>query len=515
MANMRIGGLASGMDIDQIVGDLMKAQRIPINKLGQKKQILEWQRDDYRSMNKLLNDLDRFMFDGIMRLSSFTQKTVTSSDESKVTVKNQNAVSNQGSTIEVHELASAAKMVGASSIVKPTATFDPSGKLADQRANLSSDFTQTDIFIKAINADGTMPVDPVQINFDPATDSLNSVIEKINNSQAGVVAFFDSVTGKMSITAKNTGNNASGPEIELSGDFLTGSMNLDSNNDLAVPSSRGRSGTDADFTINGLRTTRSSNTFNINGFEYNLKGITTGEVRISSSTNIDAIFNSVKGFVDKYNETIGAINKELTEERYRKYQPLSDEEKEGMSEKQIELWEEKARSGILRNDSILSSAMNQMRLDFYSRVGVDGDSIKDNFDQLNDIGITTGNYRDKGKLVIDETKLKEALSKDPNAVYQLFNNDGTSYEAKGLAQRLRDTIKTTVEKIEKRAGNALRTNAQFTIGKNLISVDKQIESFEDKLIKIEDRYWRQFTAMEKAIMRSNDQAMYLMQQFNM
>ena len=65
----RIGGLASGMDIDTLVSDLMKAERLPLDKLTQKKQILEWQRDDYRSMNTLLSDFDKYIlkyfFEGI------------------------------------------------------------------------------------------------------------------------------------------------------------------------------------------------------------------------------------------------------------------------------------------------------------------------------------------------------------------------------------------------------------------------------------------------------------------
>ena len=62
VSTMRISGLASGMDIDKLVSDLMKAERMPLDKLKQKKQILEWQRDDYRSMNTLLQDLDSYIF---------------------------------------------------------------------------------------------------------------------------------------------------------------------------------------------------------------------------------------------------------------------------------------------------------------------------------------------------------------------------------------------------------------------------------------------------------------------
>lgn len=512
---VRIGGLASGMDIDTLVGDLMKAERIPLNKLNQKKQLIEWQRDDYRAMNKLLADLDTSIFDGIFRQSTFTKKTVTTSNESAVSVRNINATSNLNSSISVSRLAESANMVSSARI--GNASFDPNGKLADQKDNFNTPFVLTDTTIKieAIGKDGNMPAAPVEITIDPANDSLNSVIDKINNSTAGVVAFYDSVEGKVSMTAKNSGDNIAGAEIKLSGNFLTSQLNLDSDSDIAAGASRGKVGESAEFTINGLTTTRPTNTFVINGFEYTLKQTTgTNSVTVNSATDEEAVFKSVTDFVNKYNETIAGINSKVSEERYRKYQPLSDEEREGMSEKQAEMWDEKAKSGMLRNDSILSGALNKMRSDLYGRVGNDTDTVNDNYDQLAEIGITTSkNYRDRGKLVIDPNKLREAIKNDPNAIYKLFTNESTVESEQGIARKLRATIKDTINTIEGRAGNAMRTNAQFTLGRNLTSIDKQIDRFEDRLVKVEDRYWRQFTAMEKAIQKANEQSSYLMSQF--
>lgn len=61
---------------------------------------------------------------------------------------------------------------------------------------------------------------------------------------------------------------------------------------------------------------------------------------------------------------IDMVNGKLTEKKYRDYTPLTEEQKKDMTEKQIELWEEKAKSGLLRGDTILSGATNQMRTDF-------------------------------------------------------------------------------------------------------------------------------------------------------
>ncbi|WP_226085900.1 flagellar hook-associated protein 2 [Mesobacillus sp. S13] len=515
---VRIGGLASGMDIDTLVGDLMKAERIPLNKLHQKKQLMEWQRDDYRTMNKLLADLDELIKNGLYRSSTFTKKIVTTSDESAVSVRSISATSNMNSSLQVHTLAEAANMTSNGSVVTNLEGFDPNKTLDSQRGLFSQPFSDTQITIQSIGKDGKLGV-MTPIPIDPSVDSLNTVIDKINNSNAGVIAFFDSVTGKFSISAKNTGDIIGDAEIHLGGDFLTSALKMDDNNQLAVDAGnippRGKAGVNADFTINGLRTTRSSNIFVINGFEYTLKKTTASSVKVSSATDEETVFKSVKEFVDKYNETISKISSEVKEERYRKYQPLTDEDREGMTEKQAELWDEKAKSGMLRGDSILIGALNKMRSDLGGTFGVPGiDGINDNYDQLADIGIkTSSNYRDGGKLIIDDNKLREAIKNDPNAIYQLFNNNGAG-DSQGLVLRLRSTIENTVKNIEARAGNVFRTNSQFTLGRNLNNIDKQINRFENRLIKVEDRYWRQFTAMEKAIYKANEQSAQLMSQFS-
>ncbi|UZW67081.1 flagellar filament capping protein FliD [Priestia flexa] len=171
-------------------------------------------------------------------------------------------------------------------------------------------------------------------------------------------------------------------------------------------------------------------------------------MRVNVSNNTDKAVESIKDFVTKYNELIATLNGKTTEERYRDYSPLTDAQRESLTDKQAEQWEEKAKSGLLKNDSILSSGLNQMRSNWYSAVsGITGE-----FKQLTDIGITTStNYMDRGKLVINETKLKEALEKDPQSVMDLFSKNGETTSEKGIVRRLRESVADTVSKIEQRA----------------------------------------------------------------
>ena len=114
MAGLRIGGLASGMDIDGIVSQLMTAERMPLDKIEQKKIYTEWQRDDYRTMNTALSELDNLLSPlgkGVGRQAAFIKKTVTVSNDNALSVENVNSTNNFSGTIKVNRLATAATMI--------------------------------------------------------------------------------------------------------------------------------------------------------------------------------------------------------------------------------------------------------------------------------------------------------------------------------------------------------------------------------------------------------------------
>ncbi|WP_339147857.1 MULTISPECIES: flagellar hook-associated protein 2 [unclassified Sutcliffiella] len=499
---MRLTGFQSGLDINQMVADLMKAQRMPMNKLTQQKQLLEWKRDDYRETNRLLNDFRNLSFDMTLQ-RTYSQKQVTSSND-KVTATASSTAANVTYTISDVKVATPASIHSKEILNGTGEKFDPSKSIMDQRDKFSTppailgDGEEHSFTITTFDADGNEIQDTFKIN---QTSTMNDLMNKISTSKIGVTAFFDEVNGQLMLTRKNAGNlvGAEGKAFNFDGDFLTDTLNLGGSPEEVM-------GTDAKLKINGVETTRKSNTFSVNGVTFTLHGDMEGDSAVVAVRNdTDKTFNAIKDYITKYNELIEKINGKIGEPVYRDYKPLSDQEREALSEKQIEQWEEKARSGLLRNDSILSSGLNKMRLSLYEKVG----GVTGSFSQLSEIGIATGaNYRDKGKLLIDEDKLRAAIENDSNSVMELFTANGT-----GIARKLRESATATVQSIEARAGNTSRTAQQFTIGRELMNVDKRISDFEKRMQTVEARYWRQFTAMEKAIGQSNQQSMQLMSQF--
>lgn len=512
---MRISGLASGIDTESMIKELMNAHRIPLDKITKKKQYTEWQRDDYRSVNRTLFNFRTLTSDSMLRQSTFIKKTVTSSAPDEISVKNISSVSDFTGKINVTQLAEAATMQSKEKIPEISSEKDLTKKFSELKIS-AGNFT-----IKAIKADGTLDGGyVVEIN---ANSTMQSVIDDINKN-SGVTVFYDTYEGKLAFTAKNSGNiknsSASNPEIiflgttinpgdKVSYDFLK----VDANNITASETkpSSGTVGKNAKFTYNGLETERTSNTFNINGYEITLKQASQKDITFSSAPDVDSILSSVTKFVDEYNKLIEELNTKIREPKYRDFEPLTDEEREALSEDQIKKWEEKARSGTLRNDSTISSVLNKMRSSLRTSVsGVSGAKT------IEDIGINlSSNYLENGKLVIDEAKLREAISKDPNEVYALFAANGEKDSEKGLARRVTAAIDDARKQIIAKAGtDGTTVNNTFTIGRLLDGYNTQISKFEDRLTAMENRYWKQFTAMETAIQKANSQSSYLAGMFS-
>jgi flagellar hook-associated protein 2 len=266
--------------------------------------------------------------------------------------------------------------------------------------------------------------------------------------------------------------------------------------------------------INGITYGITSSTFSFDGIEFNIKG--TGSTKVSVKQDEDAIFNSIKTYVDKYNEVIDKLNTKISETKYRDYTPLLDDEKSAMTDKQVEQWEEKAKSGMLRQDPLLSGLMSQMRIALSG--DVTGATVDGKHNNLSEIGITSGSYYENGKLYIDETKLRQAISENGSAVMDLFTKTSTSTDAdtkfneSGLAQRLYDQINSTMTKITDKAGSASALTDNSILGKDLTKIAKDITSWQARLNDIEDRYWKKFAAMETALSKANSQSSWLTQQ---
>jgi flagellar hook-associated protein 2 len=354
------------------------------------------------------------------------------------------------------------------------------------------------------------------------SESIQSLTSRVNNSSVGVTMFYDEFSGKMSLSRKDTGKFNTSPDGTSLGNDIATNGNL-INNVFKIDFSAGTvtEGTNAILEINGIATQRNSNTFTMDGVTYTLKQ-TFGDVGTSNPTaspitiNINndttKVYENIVNFVNKYNEMIEKVQAKVKEDRYRTYQPLSSEEREAMTDKQQELWDEKAKSGLIRRDPILMSGLSDLRTVMYQTVS--NSQVDSKYNQLVEIGIETSpNYLDGGKLIIDEAKLKAAIENDPESVENFFRGTGETEAEQGIINRLYDKVTGTMDKLKDKAGNSFSTTQSYKLGRDLDDLEGRIDRFEDRLKQVENRYWAQFTAMEKAIQKANEQSAYLMQQF--
>ncbi|WLR41486.1 flagellar filament capping protein FliD [Bacillus carboniphilus] len=342
--------------------------------------------------------------------------------------------------------------------------------------------------------------------FVTGDESLNNVISKLNKSDVGVTAFYDESSDKVSFTRSQTGDFLDGDEIVGEGAFFEKILQLGETVE--------QGGTNAMFTVNGLETSRPSNTFTINGVTFTLKSqFTDQSVSIGVSNDTNAVFENIKNFVEEYNKLIEEINSKLSEEKYSDYEPLTDGERAELTETQQEKWDELAKSGVIRNDSTLSNLLSQLRIDMYTEVK--DDVVSSQYNQLSELGITTtSNYLEGGKLKIDEDQLKEAIENDPQSIYNLFTASDDAYGNQGIMQRVYDRLTNAYSLLVDKAGTSLSVQSSYTIGNSIVDVEDAIDTWEDRLETIEERYWSQFTAMEKAIQKANSQMEYLYNYFS-
>lgn len=487
---MRIGGIASGMDIEAMVNKLMEAERMPLNRMYQQQTTLEWQRDAFREINSKLLELDNMMLN--MKLSeTYNPKVATSSQENAVTATATSSASNGAYEIAVTQLATNAMNI-----------YSMNDESMDLQTVIGTEENIGEYTFTTFNEDGTPQTHTFEVK---EGDTLAKVLKNIEGSSEGRLrAFYDGSSKKIVMEAARTGQykpNENESEITFENDFITNVLNLSLENEIE--------GKDAKFTYNnGLEITSKNNHYTLNGITFQFNNVTDGNARITVSTDVEQSFDNIMKFVEKYNEAIDLMNQSQLEKKNRDFPPLTDEQKEEMTEDQIKKWEEQAKSGIIRGESTIRDGMYALRQSLQSVVETGGE-----YTLLSHIGITTTkNYLDGGKLEVNAEKLKAALRDNPDDVYKLFSNSSDGPE-RGLIHRFDDALDNTRKKIVEKAGNSTHSLDNYLIGKQMKDLNERVSDFEKRMLRVEQRYWNQFTQMEKAIAQLNQQSSYLFAQF--
>jgi len=545
MSSIRLTGLASGIDTESMITKLMEAEKTRVDKVEQDKQKVQWKQELYNSLNKdfanfILNTKKEFgltstSYTGVLSNNSISSlswvKKATSSNDF-VTSVSSTAKALEGSySVNVERLADGVKAASAESISK-----------SDDKTTLATQFS----IAAGSEIKFTINGKEIIANSD---DTMSDIVKNINSSGAGVQAAYDSSIDRFFIQTSSTGEDA---ELNISADV--GSIGESFINDLKLNVTSYDNSTDPVTQENGLLTIgdtytgvnalidfagatgieQSSNQFVINGIEFDLNSV--GSTTVTVGTDVDAVYDKISSFVEKYNEIVDKASELIGEKQYRDYAPLTDEQKEEMTEEQIELWEEKAKSGLLRNDSIISGTMQNIRSSLYETV----DGVSDEaYNALYKIGITTEKWSAGtagGRLEINEDELRKAITENVDGVLELLFKESEKNEegettGGGIITRTYDLMIDGMKEVINKAGTGDEANLYrnisstmlidfvteygsiSTLDKDVSDLNERISDLNDYLIDLEDRYYDKFSYMEQFVQQMNSQSAWLSQQF--
>lgn len=506
---VQLGGLASGMDTSSLISQLMAFERRPVDQKQQEIAVINQSKQIWSSINTKITAMNTAASD-LKFSSTFGSKTVTSSNDVKLTGTASSDAAPTSYVLENVVLASTAKVIGdtfssynsgvkanveeTSTITDPNKRFNTgtsvtlgsfkiNGKLISVQATdtinmviskinastagvvasfdtatgkfkmeqkevgvskkIEIDAVDSSGFLSAVGygarlgtrianglnadnanalkdtaqfagvTDGFFTINGQTFEVAKDTDTLSGLISKINSSSAGVNAFFDSDTKKVTLTSKETGT-ALTLENDTSG-FLSALnvMNMSTDVNAATDKSEYK-GTDASFVMNGVAMTKQSNKFTLNGVTFELKSATADaeKLTVTVKNDVDKAATKIKTFIDKYNEIVTAIQ------------------------------EQTAKDAPLQGDSMATGIMFNLRTKLMSSVtGVDS-----GYSSLAMIGITATDSR-SSLLTLDQAKLKVALDANPAEVKNLFvKNEGqgiASAEATGTGDGTNKAFRLT------------------------------------------------------------------------
>ncbi len=365
-----------------------------------------------------------------------------------------------------------------------------------------------DLGIEGNAADGgyTMKINGVDISVG-ANATIDSLVKAVNSSDAGVTMSYSSLTNSFTVEAKEYG---SAGNVSIEGSDFTKAIGLTDDNGDMVGFSLGQNSV---IDVNGKEVYLNDNSYTVDGttisFDENVEIGETFTVNLSKKS--DGIKETIKNFVKDYNQLIDDVygyigSKPKTDSKGNGYDPLTDAEKEEMSEDEIKDWDEMAKVGVLYNDSTVSNIMSRLRTSLYSSVELDDGSTIGMYS----IGIkTSDDYADHGKIEFDEERFDKMFEENADAVTALFTDPDNGVMAK-LDKVLDSAVKTTGANrgslVRKAGVENTRSAVDSTIFKEMERIQDRIATLQDRYDAREEYWWSVFTNLESMMSEMNSQS---------
>ncbi len=556
---MRMSGINSGMDTQSIVEQLVQAKSTKKENIKKEQTKLGWKQDAWKSLNAKLYSLYSDKFGTLKMQGSFKAKKASIVDSSIASVTADGSAVNGTQTLAVKQLSKTAYMTGGKLAKKATAETVIGNYLsADDRNKWFTDGTKSQIpktddeGNPVLDPDGNPVMEDGEETYQPIkyivkdgsgnptgkvvaiayNMSMEQIAEQFSN--AGFNANFDANTNRFFISSKKDGEAGNftladehgndvlnGTAEPVNNDSLNGSGLSTYTRSRAVLESLGLTaqaagdgfiqGQNAKIVLNNVEYESNTNSFEINGL--NITATKESEkqddgtyvtTNISTATDVDGAYNMIKDFLKQYNEIINEMDKLYSAKPNKDYQPLTSEEKDEMSDEEIEEWETKIKDSLLSRDDNLRTLINTFKEGMAAAYKTSSGKTY----SLSSFGINTLSYfeaadNEKGAYHIDgdsddektkgnDDKLRAMLSNNLDDTMDFFNN-----LAKDIYGKLGDLMTRSDYRSFKSLydDKALQTEYD-NLGKDLKEEEQYLSDYEDK-------WYDKFAAMEKAMEKVN------------
>lgn len=558
---MRVSGINSGLDTDSIVQELVSAYNTKTEKYQKEQTKLSWKQEIWKGLNtkvySLYNNVGKLRFS-----SAYSTKKTTSSDTTKATVSASSDAVNGTQKLHVLATAQSGYLTGGKLSLREEVTdADGTTKLQDVKGTVKAEtklseigFTgdEASLNINTTDEDGNAVTKTVSLTKD---STIQDVVNALKDN--GLNASFDANNGRIFVSSKSTGKAADfsltsattklvekkdadgnvikdsdgNPEMEsvelsdaekAASKKLIGLLGLDTDSSNTYGDKAAKiDGRDAVISLNGVKYTNTTNDFAINGLNISANGVTddvldpdnydvsnlndSTAISINTTTDSQGIYDTVKDFLTEYNNIINEITKLYNADSAGSYEPLTDDEKDKMSDTEIEKWETKIKDSLLRRDNSLSSVMNTMMTSMSQAIEINGKSYS-----LSSFGIQTLGFlnaaeneqnayhingdEDDANTSGNQDKLMAAITSDPDTVIEFMKQLSTN-----LYKAIDDQMQSNDLRSRYKIYNDKEMDKQYN------SLTKTIKEWEQKVSDKEDYYYKQFSNMETALAKLQSQ----------
>lgn len=491
---IRMTGINSGMDTESIISELVKAKSAKKDKLVKAQTKLQWKQDAWKELNAKVYGFYTKTLSNMRLESDYSKKTTKLSDESVASIVTGGNAVDGIQELEIGQLAKSGYLTGGKIEGQDGKTVTANTTMKDLGVAGESTFT-----IRFGNGESK------ELKFEEAA-TISDVVTQLK--EAGLNASFDEKNQRLFVSSKESGAEANFELVGKDGadgadgaDGVLAKLGLAYNESSLTDDKKPHKikGVDAQIVLNGATFTSKNNTFEINGLTITANKVTDAPVTITTTQDTDGIYDMIKNFLKEYNTIINELDSLYNADSAKGYEPLTDEEKEAMSEKEVEKWEEKIKKSILRKDETVDKVASAMKSIMMQGVDVNGSTM-----YLSDFGINTLGYfnapaNEKNAYHIDgdpdntntankDDKLKAMIASDPDKVVDFFSN---------LSKNLYDKIGDMMKKTDYSSSFTLYDDVLMK--KEYDDYKKQIADQEKKITAFEDRYYDKFSAMETAM----------------